>query len=286
MIIDNAGVALHVAQDGDPDGPTVLVLHGITSCTATWDWLVPHLAADYRVLRLDFRGHGQSGRAEGTYHFPSYLSDAVAVCEQVAGGPCVVLGHSLGGGTAAALAQKRRDLVRAIVLEDPALAGSDQQRGERGGGSLLAGFQLVRQSVPMMQQLGTTPEQLVGILAMTPATTGGATLGDSLHPDAIAAIAVGLLQLDATVLDPVLEASMVAAFDANATIPVPTLVLAADGSSADAVVREPDIALLAQHSPHADVRVVAGAGHLIHDSIAHRATLLDAVLDFLAVNAG
>lgn len=283
MIIDNEGVALHVAEDGNPDGPTVLVLHGITSCTTTWDWLVPHLAPTYRVLRLDFRGHGQSGRAEGTYHFPFYRSDAIAVCEQLAGGPCVVLGHSLGGGTAAALAQQRPDLVRGIVLEDPALAGRDQLQGDRGDNSLLAGFQLMRQSVPMMQQMGTSIDDLAAIVAQVPGA--GGPLGDSMHPDAVRAMAVGLLQLDATVLDPVLDASMVIAFDPNATIPVPTLVLAADGASPDAVVRAPDIALLAQHSPHADVRVVAGAGHLIHDSLAHRDTLLQALLGFLAAHA-
>lgn len=99
MFIDNDGVALHVADDGQHDAPVVLVLHGITSCTTTWDWLVPHLVDTHRILRLDFRGHGQSGRAPGTYHFPSYLSDAIAVCEQLAGGPAFVLGHSLGGGT-------------------------------------------------------------------------------------------------------------------------------------------------------------------------------------------
>ena len=285
MIIDNAGVALHVAEDGNPDGPTVLVLHGITSCTTTWDWLVPHLAADHRVLRLDFRGHGQSGRAEGTYHFPSYVSDAVAVCEQLAGGPCVILGHSLGGGTAAALAQQRPELVRGIVLEDPALAGRDQVQVARGDNSLFVTFQLMRQSVPMMQQMGTTAEQLEAIVAQAPGADGK-PLGESMHPDALHAMAVGLLQLDATVLDPVLDASMVTAFDAHATIPVPTLVLAADGASPDAVVRAPDIALLAQHSPHAEVRIVAGAGHLIHDSLAHRETLLQAVLGFLAEHAG
>ena len=97
MIIDNEGVALHVVEDGNPDGATVLLLHGITSCTDTWNWLVPHLVADYRVLRLDFRGHGQSGRAESHCSFPAYVSDAIAVCEQVAGGPSIVIGHSLGG---------------------------------------------------------------------------------------------------------------------------------------------------------------------------------------------
>lgn len=284
MIIDNQGVSLHVQEDGNPNGPTVLVLHGITSCTDTWNWLVPHLATDYRVLRLDFRGHGQSGRAEGSYHFPSYVSDAIAVCEQAAGGPCVAIGHSLGGGSAAAMAQQRPDLVRGLVLEDPALFGPRQPGSEAPAGGLLAAFQLLRQMVPMMQQGGMSVEALADTLAATPGTSG-APMGESMQPDALAAMASSLLQLDATVLDPVLDGSMTTAYDPAGAIPVPGLVLAGDSSLPDTIVRAAEIALLAQHSPHIDVRVVTGAGHMIHDSLDHRATLLAAVLEFMAANA-
>ena len=284
MIIDNEGVSLHVAEDGNPDGPTVLILHGITSSTDTWNWLVPHLAADYRVLRLDFRGHGESGRAEGTYDFPSYVSDAVAVCEQVAGGPCVVIGHSLGGGTAAAMAQMRPDLVRGLVLEDPALFAPREPGGEVPAGGLSDAFTMLRQMVPMLQQSGMTTEALAETLAAVPGTSG-APMGESMQTDALAAMASALLQLDVTVLDPVLDASMTTAYDPHATIPVPGVVLAGDSAQPDTIVRAGEIGLLAQHSPHIEVRVVAGAGHLIHDSLSFRAAELAAVQEFLAANA-
>ncbi len=284
MIIDNAGVSLHVAEDGNPDGPPVLLLHGITSSTDTWNWLVPHLAADYRVLRLDFRGHGGSGRAEGTYDFPAYVSDAIAVCEQVAGGPCVVIGHSLGGGTAAAMAQMRPDLVRGLVLEDPAIFGPREPGGEVPAGGLADAFKMIRQMVPMLQQSGMTVEALAETLAATPGTSG-APMGESMQLDALAAMASALLQLDATVLDPVLDGSITAAYNPHATIAAPGVVLAGDSSQPDTIVRAGEIALLAQHSPHIDVRVVAGAGHLIHDSLSFRTTELAAVHEFLAANA-
>jgi len=284
MIIDNEGVSLHVAQDGNPDGPTVLMLHGITSNIDTWSWLLPHLAADYRVLRLDFRGHGQSGRAEGTYDFPAYMSDAIAVCDQVAGGPCVIIGHSLGGGSAAAMAQQRPDLVRGLILEDPAIFGAPEPGVDAPGSGLQEAFKMLRQMVPMMQQSGMTAEALAEMLVETPGTTG-APLGESMQPDALAAMASALLQLDATVLDPVLDASMTTAYNPHATIPVPGVVLAGDSAQPDTIVRAGEIALLAQHSPHIDVRVVAGAGHLIHDSLSFRAIELAAVQEFLAANA-
>lgn len=275
--IDNAGVGLHVAVDGPADAPPVLLLHGITSCVHTWDWLVPHLVDRHRVLRLDFRGHGRSDRAT-SYHFPDYLSDAVAVCEQLAGGPVVAVGHSLGGGTAAALAQTRPDLVSAVVLEDPALARVERDVLE--GNALRDVFALMRQSVPMLQASGATPEALAPMLAAGPATSGG-TFGDLLHPDALVAMATGLLQMDATVLDPVLDGSMVTAFDPDAAIPVPAIVLAGDPAKPDTIVREPQIVDLATASPQAEVRVVTGAGHLIHDETASRQAVLDAVLEML-----
>ena len=285
MIIDNQGVSLHVAEDGNPNGPTVLMLHGITGSTDTWDWLVPHLAGDYRVLRLDFRGHGQSGRAEGTYDFPSYASDAIAVCEQVAGGPCVVIGHSLGGGSAAAMAQLRPELVSGLVLEDPAIMGAPQPGAQSSASGLTDAFTMMRQMVPMMQQSGMTVDALAQTMAAAPGLSGG-TMGDSLQPDALAAMATALLQLDATVLDPVLDGSMTTAYNPTGTVPHPGVVLAGDSLQPDTIVRAGEIALLAQHSPHIDVRVIAGAGHLIHDSLDHRAAMLAAIRQFLAANAG
>ena len=285
MIIDNEGVSLHVAQDGNPDGPTVLMLHGITSSTDTWNWLVPHLVADYRVLRLDFRGHGQSARAEGSYDFPAYVSDAIAVCDQVANGPCVVVGHSLGGGSAAAMAQQRPDLVCGLVLEDPAIFGPQEPGGEAAAGGLLDAFRMMRQMVPMMQQGGMTVEALAATLAATPGVSGE-LMGTSMQPDALVAMATALLQLDASVLDPVLDGPMIAAYDPHAAIPAPGVVLAGDSSQPDTIVRAGEIALLAQNSPHIDVRVVTGAGHMIHDSLAFRDIQLAAVLEFLAANAG
>ncbi len=284
MIIDNQGVSLHVQEDGNPDGPTVLMLHGITGSTDTWDWLVPHLESDYRILRLDFRGHGKSGRAAGAYEFPSYVSDAIAVCEQVAGGPCFMIGHSLGGGSAAAMAQQRPELVRGVVLEDPAIMGPSKADAESSASGLMDAFTMMRQMVPKMQQSGMTVDALAQTMVAAPSISGG-TMGESIQPDALAAMATALLQLDATVLDPVLDGSMTAVYNPHGTIPVPGLVLAGDSAQPDTIVRAGEIALLAEHSPHIEVRVVAGAGHLIHDSLAHRATMLAAIQEFLAANA-
>jgi pimeloyl-ACP methyl ester carboxylesterase len=273
-------LTLYFEDDGDPDAPPILVLHGITQSTATWGWLVPHLADAHRVVRLDFRGHGRSGRTPGAYVLRGYVADATAICEQVLGQPAVVIGHSLGGGTAAGLAQTRPDLVRGVVLEDPAIMAPSTPDLDEGH-ALLAGFRLLRESIPQMQADGLSSADLADALRNMP-TSSGVSLGDTLHDDALFAMAEAMLQLDATVLDAVFDGSSIPVFDPDHELPVPGIVVAGDPSAADTIVRELQLAALAEHSPHIERRVVAGTGHLIHDSKRNRQAVLDAVVDLLA----
>lgn len=276
-------LTLHYEDDGDPEAPPVLVLHGITQSTATWAWLVPHLVTDHRVVRLDFRGHGRSGRTPGAYTFPGYVADAAAVCEQVLGRPAVIVGHSLGGGTAAGLAQTRPDLVRGVVLEDPAIMATTGTGDATAleGNSLFDGFQLMRRSIPMLQESGVSARDLAESLRAAPSPSGP-PFGELVHDDALAAMAEAMLQLDASVLDAVFDGSAAPVFDPHRELPVPGLVLAGDPALPDTIVREPDLALLAAHSPKVEHRVVAGAGHLIHDSREHRQVVHDAIRELLA----
>jgi pimeloyl-ACP methyl ester carboxylesterase len=276
-------LTLHYEDDGDPKAPPILVLHGITQSTTTWGWLVPHLADAHRVVRLDFRGHGRSGRTPGAYVFPGYVADATAICEQVLGQPAVIIGHSLGGGTAAGLAQTRPELVRGVLLEDPAImAPSAPSLAEAtAGNTLLDGFRLMRESIPRIQEAGMSATDLAEVLRNAPSPSGP-LFGDAVHDDALYAMAEAMLQLDATVLDPIFDGSSVPVFDPERELPVPGIVVAGDPSSPDTIVREPDLALLAKHSPKVERRVVTGAGHLIHDSKQHRHAVLDAVRDLLA----
>jgi pimeloyl-ACP methyl ester carboxylesterase len=283
MQIEHDGVSLHIAEDGNPNGPVVTFLHGITSCTDTWDWALPDLVATHRVLRLDFRGHGDSSRAQGTYSFANCVGDAIAALEAAAGGPSVLVGHSLGGGTAAAIAQQRPDLVKAVLLEDPAIMASSGLEGTADGepNALLAAFSMMRQTIPMLQESGVTVEALIGILNESPGMDGK-PFKDSMFPDAITAMAAGLLRLDASVLDPVLSGTFEAVYNPHATIPVPGVVLAGDEADPSTIVRGSEKALLARHSPHIDVRVVHDAGHLIHDSLDHREVMRAALSEVLA----
>jgi pimeloyl-ACP methyl ester carboxylesterase len=279
--IRNGAIELSVTIDGEDDAPPVVLLHGIISSGRTWDWIVPRLVDRHRVIRLDFRGHGDSDRAPGAYGLADYLSDAIAVCEQVAATPAPVIGHSLGGVTAAALAQQRPDLTTRVLLEDAPL--SIPRAGEGGGdaNALLDAFRLMRRSIPELQANGVTEEQLTGILVNAPIASGG-TFGERLLDDGIATMASGMLRVDATVLDPVLDGTMGRELDPTRPIDVPVTAIAADPSMPDAATRPADLEQLAATSRAVDSLTVSDVGHMIHDSKLGREVLWQAVARFLA----
>lgn len=282
MDLETPDGRLHLEIDGDPDAPPLLLMHGITASSATWAWLLPDVVATHRVFRLDFRGHGRSDRMSDGYEFDGYVRDARAVCELVLGQPALVVGHSLGGATAAALAQQHPELVRGVVLEDPPLLSSapdpDQVATLSEANTLLAGFRLMRESIPRLQASGISAADLAEALRAAPSPTGP-TFGDLMFDDSLAAMAEALLQLDATVLDPVLDGTARPSFDPTRPLPVPGILVAADAALPDAVVQPNDVTLLAEHSPHIETRIAAGSGHMIHDSRTHRADVRAAVLD-------
>jgi pimeloyl-ACP methyl ester carboxylesterase len=281
MHVRNGTLGLHVVEDGDVSAPPVLLLHGITSSHRTWDWLVPELADRFRVLRLDFRGHGGSDRAPDAYTPDGYVSDAVAVLEQVAG-PAAVIGHSLGGATTAALTQQRPELLVGALMEDPPLGTTSPGEAiSLEGNALLDGFRLMRASIPQMQESRIPLDMLVDILAAAPDTTGAGTFGEVLHPDALRTMAAGLLDVDASVLDPVLAGAMPPFLDATVPFGVPSVIVTADPSQPDAVADPAVGRHYAALSGDVEVVVVAGAGHLIHDEKASRATFLAAVNSLL-----
>jgi pimeloyl-ACP methyl ester carboxylesterase len=280
--LHTAELTLHYEDDGDPEAPPILLLHGIIQNAATWGWLVPHLAEAHRVVRLNFRGHGRSGRTPGAYVFRGYVADATAICERVLGQPAVVIGHSLGGGTAAGLAQTRPELVRGVVLEDPVIMAPSASSSPEAleGNPVLDSFRVMRASIPRMQEAGMSSADVVEVLRDAPSPSG-LSFGDALHEDALHALSEAMLQVDASVLDPAFDGSSRPVFDPHRELPVPGIVLAGDPSSPDTVVRERDLDLLAEHSPQVERRVVAGAGHLIHDSKQHRPAALDGVRSLL-----
>lgn len=111
------GEQLHVTQDGPRDAPALVLIHGFTASTRSWDPLVPMLAQRYRVIRIDLLGHGRSAKpTDAGYAVPDQARRVGEVLDQLGVGRAVVVGHSTGGSVATALAEGRPDLVAALAL--------------------------------------------------------------------------------------------------------------------------------------------------------------------------
>ncbi|MBI2766715.1 MAG: alpha/beta hydrolase [Chloroflexi bacterium] len=102
-------------------GQPLLLVHGWTCDSHDWSWQIPaFLGAGYRVIAVDLRGHGRSQETEEGYTPREFAADLAALLRQLTATPAVVIGHSLGGAVAVAMAVADADIVRAIVPVDAA----------------------------------------------------------------------------------------------------------------------------------------------------------------------
>jgi pimeloyl-ACP methyl ester carboxylesterase len=120
--------------------PTMLFLHGLTDSGLGWPEAARHWDERFAIVSYDARGHGRSPRftAEQLDRHPGELmvEDAVRLLEQL--DRPVVVGHSLGGAVALCAGVRRPELVRALVLEDPAPLGPGEPVDSGRGAEFLA----------------------------------------------------------------------------------------------------------------------------------------------------
>lgn len=142
-------------QAGPTPAPTgrvpVVLLHGLTDSSDCWPTVLPRLAVDRTVLAFDARGHGGTPLPDEPFTVSALADDVAEALHGLDLGPVLVVGHSMGGVTAGALAQRHPDLVAGLLLEDPAWRPAD----DRGAPGWLA-EELVRVA-------GRTAEQIAGV---------------------------------------------------------------------------------------------------------------------------
>ena len=114
------GIRLHWRADGPQDAPAVLCLNSLGTDLRLWDAVTARLP-DMRVIRMDTRGHGASDAPPGPYALETLMADAGALIDHLGLARVSVMGVSLGGMMAQALALARPDQVERVVLSNTAM---------------------------------------------------------------------------------------------------------------------------------------------------------------------
>jgi pyruvate dehydrogenase E2 component (dihydrolipoamide acetyltransferase) len=145
------GRKIRYARAGQ-DGDVVLLIHGYGGDRNSWLFLQEPLAAGRRVYALDLPGHGTSTKDVGDGSV-DLLADAVlGVLDAIepSGASVHLVGHSLGGAVAAAVAARDPGWVRSLTLIAPAGFGAEINAGYLRG---FAEAQTRRELKPVVAQL-------------------------------------------------------------------------------------------------------------------------------------
>jgi pimeloyl-ACP methyl ester carboxylesterase len=126
-----SGVDIHYTRAGGSGSPVVL-LHGLVASGACWTPLARALEDEYDVVMPDARGHGCSGAPLSAYTYDDHAADVIALIGELELRAPMLLGHSMGGMTAAVVANRAPALVRGLVLVDPTFLTPERQREVHG----------------------------------------------------------------------------------------------------------------------------------------------------------
>jgi 2-hydroxy-6-oxonona-2,4-dienedioate hydrolase len=125
--VDVGGVPTRVVTLGD-HGPTVVLVHGRGGHLEAWRANVRPLAKTARVVAFDLLGHGLTGRHDGGYGVAELTAHAVATLDALGLSDVVLVGQSIGGWISVRVALGRPDLVRQLVLVEPAGFQTEAER--------------------------------------------------------------------------------------------------------------------------------------------------------------
>jgi pimeloyl-ACP methyl ester carboxylesterase len=116
---ENDGLRLHYRTWGRPERPAVVCLHGGAHTLAVWRDLAARLAADWFVVALDQRGHGESDWSpEKRYGRDDFVGDLVALVDRFGFDRVAFVGHSMGGNNGLRFTVRHPERVRRLVIAD------------------------------------------------------------------------------------------------------------------------------------------------------------------------
>lgn len=150
------GLTVHLRDEGNRNGPAIVLLHGSNASLHTWEPWVARLGATYRMISFDLPAHGLTGPDPHNDYSPAESARIVAaVADHLGLRRFVLAGNSMGGGIAARFAVSYPDRLDGLILVD---AGGQPQSGPR---DIPLAFRIA--DTPILRNIvaGFTPRWLV-----------------------------------------------------------------------------------------------------------------------------
>jgi 3-oxoadipate enol-lactonase len=113
--VDTNGIKIEYRFDGREGAPYITFVTGIANDLTMWDSQVPALGKDYRLLRYDLRGHGDTLATEGDYTIELLVRDLAGLMNELNIQKTHLVGLGLGGAIAQAFAIEHPQRVNTLV---------------------------------------------------------------------------------------------------------------------------------------------------------------------------
>lgn len=135
-------VPMYIEQYGEQNEQAIVLLHGFTGSTKTWDEVVRSLQETYHVIVVDLLGHGQTAAPKYSerYSMEQQVQDLNALFTQLQLENFILLGYSMGGRVALSYALSYPNDVRQLILESasPGLRTEEERLARRTADAKLA----------------------------------------------------------------------------------------------------------------------------------------------------
>jgi pimeloyl-ACP methyl ester carboxylesterase len=127
-ILSLSGDELQVVERGQGSGSPIVLIHCFTCAINWWDRMIPLLTRGHRVIAMDLLGHGGSEKPDSGYSMPEQADLVAQALARLGVRDATVVGHSLGGAVAVALAERSPELVARVVILDT-VSSKEQEAG-------------------------------------------------------------------------------------------------------------------------------------------------------------
>ncbi len=114
--VDVGDIEIAFVEDGPVDGPPVVMAHAMGTSHRLWDPQVPALTDRYRLLRYDWRGHGDTSAPVGPYSLDQFVADAVGLLDALGLEQVHWVGISTGGMIGQGLGIHHPDRIASLTL--------------------------------------------------------------------------------------------------------------------------------------------------------------------------